>query len=116
MPYAPRRVCRCGKTQPCPDHHRMYDKQRGTPAQRGYDTRWRKYRAWFLRQFQCSVCGRNHGLCEECQREGRLTVTFAVDHIQPHRGNYDLFWDHSNHQGLCESCHNRKSREERLTW
>lgn len=30
----------------------------------------------------------------------------VVDHIKPHRGNQDLFWDKSNHAALCRHCHN----------
>lgn len=36
-----------------------------------------------------------------------------MDHIQPHRGDLDLFWGRDNWQALCRSCHDRrKSREE----
>jgi len=117
MPLAPKRPCttpRCPEFQPCPKHSRQYDRERGSAAHRGYDHRWRKYRRWFMRQVDCE-CGRNHALCEHCQREGRLTLTFAVDHIVPHRGDPDLFWSHDNHSGLCESHHNSKSAKERLT-
>ena len=33
----------------------------------------------------------------------------VVDHLVPHRGDRLLFWDASNWQSLCESCHNRKT-------
>ena len=31
-----------------------------------------------------------------------------LDHIIPHRGDMKLFWDESNWQALCESCHDHK--------
>ncbi|WP_327198035.1 HNH endonuclease [Sporanaerobacter acetigenes] len=31
--------------------------------------------------------------------------TIAVDHIEPHKGNEDLFYDINNLQSLCKSCH-----------
>lgn len=51
--------------------------------------------------------------CAECQRNGRTEAATVTDHIIPHRGNLDLFWDAKNHQSLCESCHGVKSRSER---
>lgn len=79
----------------CEDHKGMADRHRGSSYQRGYDSKWRAYRKRFL-----SI----HPLCEEC---GRLAT--VVDHIVPHKGNEDLFWDVTNHQALCETCHNRKT-------
>ncbi|UUZ97403.1 HNH endonuclease [Paenibacillus sp. P25] len=31
-----------------------------------------------------------------CERNGRLTPTIEVDHIIPHKGNKQLFWDKGN--------------------
>ena len=53
-------------------------------------------------------------LCEECQRVGRTALASKVDHIVPHRGDLQLFYDWDNLQSLCESCHNRKSAQEKL--
>lgn len=36
----------------------------------------------------------------------------VVDHIIPHKGNDDLFWDMSNHQALCKKCHDIKTATE----
>lgn len=122
MISAPKRPCTrpgCGELQPCSKHStpkQSYDRQRGSAAQRGYGYAWQKYRAWFVVQVDCSVCGRNHAICEgKCREQGIVSVTFAVDHKTPHRGDRQLFWDHHNHQGLCEQEHNAKAAEERLT-
>ena len=85
----------------CAEHeseqHR-YDKRRLNSYQRGYDSRWRKYRLWFLsRHPLCAVCG---------------MPASVVDHITPHKGNYKLFWDEANHQALCKRCHDIKTAKE----
>ncbi|MCG9081149.1 HNH endonuclease [Laribacter hongkongensis] len=76
-----------------------------TAAERGYGHQWRKARASFLRR---------HPLCVMCLAEGLTVAATVVDHINPHRGDQRLFWDSSNWQPLCASCHSgAKQREER---
>ena len=77
---------------------------RGNSAERGYDDRWRKYRLSFLA---------DHPLCVECRKAGMVVEATVVDHIVPHRGDYELFWEPANHQPLCERHHNRKTRSGR---
>ena len=75
-----------------------------TSAQRGYGYQWQKARAKFLHE---------NPLCVYCEREGRITAATVVDHIEPHRGNQELFWDKNNWQSLCAHCHNSvKAKEE----
>ena len=45
-------------------------------------------------------------------KEGRYTKATDVDHIVPHRGDRDLFWDRNNWQALCHSCHSKKTAAE----
>ena len=88
----------------CPQHKTQHakevDSRRGSAAKRGYDRRWQKARAVWLR---------HHPLCVECERQGRLTSATVVDHITPHRGDQGLFWDFDNWQSLCKPCHDRKT-------
>lgn len=35
-----------------------------------------------------------------------------VDHIRPHKSNYDLFWDPNNWQSMCDPCHSKKTATE----
>lgn len=49
-------------------------------------------------------------LCVTCSAAGRVTVATDVDHIIPHRGDRELFFDIKNLQPLCKSCHSRKTR------
>ena len=74
--------------------------ERPSANQRGYDARWRKARRAFLSR---------NPLCAKCYAEGYLVPATVVDHIQPHRGDVNKFWDASNWQALCKRCHDRKT-------
>lgn len=76
---------------------------KGSSAERGYGSKWRKRRAEFLKE---------HPLCEECLKRGLLVKATDVDHIIPHRGNQKLMWDQNNWQALCHACHSRKTASE----
>jgi len=116
MPKAPLRQCVVPTCQNfaepgssrCADHgrqqQRLYDADRGTSTERGYDARWRRARASYLRI---------HPLCAECTKLGISKAAVVVDHIIPHRGDEDLFWDTRNWQPLCIEHHNAKSARER---
>ncbi|MCW8917157.1 MAG: HNH endonuclease [Magnetovibrio sp.] len=64
-----------------------------------YGYKWKKARAKFLKE---------HPVCEGvCKEDGRVAAASVVDHVIPHRGDLELFWDRSNWQALCKSCHDR---------
>ncbi|WP_328203649.1 hypothetical protein [Brevibacillus nitrificans] len=44
--------------------------------------------------------------------EGNVGAATVVDHIIPHKGDKELFWDQKNWQGLCDSHHSRKTAKE----
>ena len=73
---------------------------RPNAAKRGYGSKWQKARATYLQ--------RNPN-CVECAVEGHIEAAVVVDHIVPHKGNMNVFWDKHNWQSLCEYCHNRKT-------
>ena len=73
---------------------------RPSSAQRGYDARWRQARLTFLA---------DNPLCKHCGDNDKVVAADVVDHILPHRGDQDLFWDQSNWQSLCYSCHSVKT-------
>jgi 5-methylcytosine-specific restriction protein A len=50
-----------------------------------------------------------HPLCVMCAAEGRYTKATVVDHIKPHRGDRNLFWDRANWQPLCKAHHDKKT-------
>lgn len=76
------------ENRPQQDHSKMYQ-----------TARWKKLRAFILDrdEHRCAVCG------------GHATI---VDHIQPHEGNEELFYDENNLQLLCRSCHGTKTAGE----
>jgi 5-methylcytosine-specific restriction protein A len=88
----------------CERHKRQHLKQdiirRGIPAFSGYNYMWHKLKKLYLKK---------KPLCAQCLAEGRVTPAEVVDHIVPHRGDYSLFWDQNNWQGLCTYHHSRKS-------
>jgi 5-methylcytosine-specific restriction protein A len=53
-----------------------------------------------------------HPMCVECLRVGKLIPATVVDHIVPHKGNLDLFYDYDNLQPLCKRCHDAKTVRE----
>lgn len=52
--------------------------------------------------------------CRECARAGRRTAATVVDHVEPHRGDWDLFTDPANLQSLCKYHHDQKTMREQL--
>jgi 5-methylcytosine-specific restriction protein A len=51
-----------------------------------------------------------HPVCNLCHAE----FATVLDHIVPHRGSRELFWEQSNWQALCVACHGRKTARECL--
>ena len=50
----------------------------------------------------------------QCHDQQRLTPATHTDHVVPHRGDQQLFWDREgNWQALCHPCHSAKSQTER---
>lgn len=121
VPEAPKKPCaapgcrRLTLARYCSDHERKrensqrnnrirYDQERGTATSRGYNFRWSKY----SKQYRVE-----HPLCVMCKAKGILTLAECVDHIEPVNGADDpKFWDESNHQSLCHSCHSEKTAKE----
>lgn len=59
---------------------------------------WRKTSKDFLSKYPvCFICGKPAKI---------------ADHIIPHRGDLTLFYDESNLQPMCWSCHSRKTMKE----
>lgn len=44
-------------------------------------------------------------LCELCAKTGRVTPATVVNHRIPHKGDWQLFIDPTNHQSACKPCH-----------
>lgn len=68
-----------------------------------YNTaRWKQRRALQLQ---------TEPLCRYCQEiGGDVTPATVADHIEPHRGDYDLFY-YGALQSLCATCHSGMKQE-----
>jgi len=85
-------------------HIKQIERKRGNANQRGYTYRWGKERKAYLLR---------HPMCVECMEErGVVSAATVVDHITPHKGNMELFWDVTNWQALCKGCHDVKTSKE----
>lgn len=99
MPYLPKTTAR-RPWVPAPTPPKPYQQHRARTAD--YDSpRWKALRKELLsRQPVCAVPG--------CQKP-----TKVADHVTPVRLGGD-FWSLGNLQGMCWSCHSRKSQSERF--
>jgi len=109
MPTAPPRACIC---QPCPnpaeyrgrcrEHARRAESARGSAAERGYGSDWRRLRtAKLATDPVCQIRTHCHGIVAE-----------EVDHIVPIRERPDLRLEWSNLQSACKRCHSAKTLSE----
>jgi 5-methylcytosine-specific restriction protein A len=119
MPTAPKRPCNyagCSELTDstfCETHKKQVtqrrqqasDAKRLSSTDRGYGTRWRNTSKGRLRK---------HPLCVDPYgfHKDRVVAATLTDHIIPHKGNMVLFWDPSNWQSLCDSCHSYKTAKE----
>ena len=77
---------------------RVIDERRGSASSRGYDRRWQRIRAMYLRA---------HPLCVDCQAERRVTAATEVHHIKALRDGGDHNDD--NLMALCKSHHSSRT-------
>ena len=85
------------------EYNVSYERARGSATKRGYSYRWSKERdAYLIRNPLCVICLENK----------EIRTATEVDHIRPHKGNMALFWDVTNWQALCKTCHSQKTGKE----
>lgn len=101
MPRKPGEIFRNKKRKYDRKYDQVYEKKRGTPAQRGYDRRWRKVRKHKLRM---------DPLCEVCLREGYVVPATEVHHIVPISEGGEVY-AYENLMSVCHSCHMKIHQE-----
>ncbi|WP_303698784.1 hypothetical protein [Brevundimonas naejangsanensis] len=85
--------------------NREADRRRGSARQRGYTTAWDKASAGHVR---------NNPLCRYCDLAGQVRPAELTDHLYPHRGDQDVFWNKRYWIASCAECHSGfKQRVER---
>jgi 5-methylcytosine-specific restriction protein A len=94
VPNRPKQF-RLKKSKPKPSGPRLYDLQ-----------------AWRGEKGLAKTFLRAHPLCVECEKQGALTPATEVDHIIPHKGDEELFWNYENLRGLCKRHHSEKTVRE----
>lgn len=70
-----------------------------------YGRKWRKLRQAFLK---------TNPLCNYCLEQDKVVAATVVDHITPHKGNIELFYDCNNLQSLCKAHHDKDKQLEEL--
>jgi len=85
------------------ENRRAVDANRDPTSRQLYDRRWNVARVLFLRK---------NPLCVECKKTGRVVAANVVDHVEPHRGNYQKFWDQTKWQPMCKPHHDAKTAKE----
>jgi 5-methylcytosine-specific restriction protein A len=83
----------------CDTHARQKEQHRYNAATR----KWYCTEDW--RQLRLRVLA-DEPVCAHCLR----APSVEVDHKVPHRGDYVVFWDRDNLQGLCKPCHSAKTQ------
>ena len=72
-------------------------------AQAIYNTpRWKRLRAWKVQ---------NNPLCEDCEHEGRVTITEEVHHILDIDSRPDMAFDYDNLISLCIEHHKKRHQK-----
>lgn len=77
--------------------------------------RWYGLAEWKKLALSCKI--KACFTCARCKRMDAGPGAMVADHIRPHRGDRDLFFDAANLQCLCKPCHDKdKQSEERRGW
>lgn len=123
MTISPKKPCRNRLCRATTRHKSGYceecqpiHKQREKAVRQQYDTRRDpKVKKWLnsarykhARKFFLT----RHPMCTRCSTNIRPELATILDHKTPHRGDYVLFWEFDNWQGLCKRCHDRKTSSE----
>lgn len=116
MPRKPKRPCSypgCPELTDdryCEQHQSLVNKQynkyqRNPESNKRYGRSWKRIRDRYIKTYP---------LCEECQRQGRLTPAEEVHHIIPLANGGSN--NKENLMSLCKSCHSRITAQSGDRW
>ncbi len=76
------------------------------------DTQWKTKDALYGRRWKkrARQWRAEHPLCSNCLAQGRVVAAEVTDHIVPHRGDINLFWQ-GELTSLCASCHSATKQQ-----
>ena len=116
MPRKPKRPCSypgcplLTEERYCEQHEMLAAKNyerydRNPVVRKRYGRAWKRIRDRYIKE---------HPLCEECRRQGRLTPAEEVHHVLPlsHGGTNSM----DNLMSLCTSCHSRITARDGGRW
>lgn len=72
---------------------------------------WQRFYGTAFWQRRRKLQLRAHPLCKFCAADGLVTPANHVDHVKPHRGDWNLF-ALGELQSLCAVCHNSKKQRD----
>lgn len=78
------------------EQERQAEQERGSARERGYSAQWDRV---------AKVEKALHPLCLGCLAIGLTTPTAVIDHIEPHKGDLEKFWNPANRQPACSWHH-----------
>jgi 5-methylcytosine-specific restriction enzyme A len=58
---------------------------------------------------------RSNPLCRMHEAQGRVVAATVADHIEPHKGDEEKFFDANNLQSLCKPCHDSHKQSQEAT-
>lgn len=79
-----------------PPKRQHFDDRRESACKRGYDARWRRFRAGYLRE---------HALCVDCLKEDRVTAASEIHHVLKLTQHPEAKYDERYLMALCKPHH-----------
>jgi len=94
------RIGKCSKCGPVEQHKRKRIENRPNSHQRGYNKRWRRWRALKLAR---------NPICEECEGQGRYRPAEDVHHLDKVSDGNPVLCSMDRLVSLCKACHTRRT-------
>lgn len=101
--------CAAKKEEQRKNRHKQYDRKVRYSRDNIKYSKFYRSKEWNkIRQVAIT---RDHGLCQDCLKENRITPYDTVHHIVPIKEDWSKRLDIDNLVCLCESCHQKRHKE-----